>query len=178
MGDDLEQRIRTIFSNHYQDVYAFLIHFTGNQNDAEDLTQEVFARLLQALPRYDGRVAMKTWLFSIAKHVAIDQYRKQKIKEFFSESWLRSIATKDDLPEASLSNKENMRELKQVLQQLKPHYRLVVILRCIEEYSVSETAQILGISEGKVKVDTHRALKRMKKIMGDSLEGGLQREWA
>lgn len=178
MDEDIEQRIRQIYYAYYQDVYYFLLHFTGNQSDAEDLTQEVFTRLLQGLSRYDGRVAMKTWLFSIAKHAAIDQYRKQKIKSLFSENWLRNLVTKEGVPETALTSKENLRELKQALQKLKPHHRLVVILRCIEEYSIKETAEILGISEAKVKVDTHRALKQLKKLMEDLLEGGWQGEWA
>ncbi|MED1948622.1 RNA polymerase sigma factor [Brevibacillus formosus] len=67
-----------MYHAHYQDVYYFLLHFSGNQNDAEDLTQEVFTRVLKGLAGFDGRFTLKTWLFSIAKHAAIDQHRKQK----------------------------------------------------------------------------------------------------
>ncbi|WP_425304101.1 sigma factor-like helix-turn-helix DNA-binding protein [Brevibacillus brevis] len=53
-----------------------------------------------------------------------------------------------------------------------------MILRCIEEYSVKETAEILGVSESKVKVNTHRALKLVKEMMDDTEEGGFLNEWA
>nr|WP_274518109.1 sigma-70 family RNA polymerase sigma factor [Brevibacillus brevis] len=68
--------------------------------------------------------------------------------------------------------------MKQAIQKLAPHYRLVLILRCIEEYSVKETAEILGVSESKVKVNTHRALKLVKEMMDDTEEGGFLNEWA
>ncbi|TQR35516.1 RNA polymerase sigma factor [Brevibacillus brevis] len=178
MQEDIEQRISAIYHAHYQDVYYFLLHFTGNQNDAEDLTQEVFTRVLKGLAGFDGRVTLKTWLFSIAKHAAIDQHRKQKVKSFFSENWLMKLATKEGSPENVLTKRENVRELKQAIQKLAPHYRLVLILRCIEEYSIKETAEILGVSESKVKVNTHRALKLVKEMMDDTEEGGLLNEWA
>lgn len=63
MSPDLAERIGVIYEAHYDDIYYFLLYFTGRQEDAEDMVQEVFSRLLKILPRYDGRVAMKTWLF-------------------------------------------------------------------------------------------------------------------
>lgn len=178
MNEDLGQRIQAIYHNYHQDVYYFLLLFTGNQNDAEDLTQEVFVRLLRALPSYDGRVPIKTWLISIAKHAAIDQYRKQKILDFFSDNWLKRITSQRGQPEKALVHKEDAADLKRAIMQLKPHHRMVVILRCIEDYSVKETAELLQISEAKVKVDYHRALKKLQKGMEELTEGGWQSELA
>lgn len=178
MLEDIEQRIREIYHAHYQDVYYFLLHFTGNRSDAEDLTQEVFTRALKGLAKFDGRVALKTWLFSIAKYAAIDHYHKQKVRSLFSENWLMRLTTHEESPESILTKRENAQELKQAIQKLKPHYRLVLILRCIEEYSIKETAEIMGVSESKVKVNTHRALKLIKEMMEQTEEGGFQSEWA
>lgn len=75
--ENLEDRIIEIYRQHYLDVYRFLICFTGNQNDAEDLTQDVFIRVLNNLSNFNTG-NLKTWIFSIAKHVAIDHYRKKR----------------------------------------------------------------------------------------------------
>ncbi|MEJ8548382.1 RNA polymerase sigma factor [Brevibacillus borstelensis] len=176
MYDDLNQKIGTIYEQHYLAVYCFLLHFTGNQSDTEDLTQEVFIRVVKALPKFDGRVAIKTWLFSIAKHIAIDHYRKRKLQELVTDNWLFRLTAKDGLPEVELDYKEGMRELKKALQKLKPQYRMVVILRSIEGYNIKETAELLDISETKVKVDYHRALKKLQGYLTESVKGGIQNE--
>ncbi|USG65018.1 RNA polymerase sigma factor [Brevibacillus ruminantium] len=173
MSDDLEKRISEIYETYYDAIYYFLLYFTNRQEDAEDLTQEVFSRLLKVLPQYDGRVTMKTWLFTIAKYVAIDQYRKRRWQRLFSDNWLARLVTKEGLPEPELELKEEMRHIQQALQKLKPQLRIIVILRYIEEYSVKETAEILSIPETKVRVDCHRGLQSLKKILAQSEEGGM-----
>jgi len=78
-SNNLESRIVEIYNLYYLDVYRFLVCFSGNQNDAEDLTQEVFIRVLKSLTNFNGKYNLKTWIFSIAKHVAVDHYRKKKV---------------------------------------------------------------------------------------------------
>lgn len=75
--ENVEEQIDKIYNLHYLDVYRFLICFSGNQNDAEDLTQEVFIRVLNNLSNKVRITNLKTWIFSIAKYVAIDHYRKK-----------------------------------------------------------------------------------------------------
>lgn len=173
VSEDLGEQIAAIYEAYYDDIYFFLLYFTGRQEDAEDLTQEVFSRLLHALPEYDGRVKMKTWLFSIAKYAAIDQYRKQKWLSLLTDNWLTRMKTKEGLPESSLETKEERQMVKEALLRLKPHLRMIIILRYIEDYSVKETAEMLAIPEGKVRVDCHRGLKALQKILGESMKGGM-----
>ncbi|GIO07114.1 ECF RNA polymerase sigma factor SigW [Brevibacillus reuszeri] len=174
MRESYEEKIISLVETYYEDIFYFLYHFIGNRNDAEDIAQEVFVRILQALPRYDGRVHIKTWIYSIAKHAAIDLYRRQKFQRFFSDLWFRSLPAKDGLPEDIFVEKERDKELKQVILLLPPKYRLVIILRALEGCSVKETAELLGISESKVKVDYHRAIKLIQKKLSDrsAEEGG------
>ena len=62
-SNNLESRIVEIYNLYYLDVYRFLVCFTGNQNDAEDLTQEVFIRVLKGLSNFNGNYHLKTWIF-------------------------------------------------------------------------------------------------------------------
>jgi RNA polymerase sigma-70 factor, ECF subfamily len=167
--DDIEVRIIEIYNQHYLDVYRFLICFTGNQNDAEDLTQEVFIRVLNNLPNFHaGNV--KTWIFSIAKHAAIDHYRKKKYSSIFGEGFFKRIVS----TEKEIFELVEQRELKELvhtaISKLKPSFRAVVILRGINEFSIKETSEILKCSESKVKVDYHRALKELKKKLNFDTE--------
>ena len=160
--EDLEDKIIEIYRQHYLDVYRFLICFTGNQNDAEDLTQEVFIRVLNNLSNFTTG-SLKTWIFSIAKHAAIDHYRKKKFYSIFKEGFFKKMASTEKEPNELIEQNEIKRLVHTAISKLKPNYRAVVILRGINEFSIKETAEILQCSESKVKVDYHRALKELKK---------------
>ncbi len=169
----LDQKIREIYREHYRDVYHFLIYFTGDHNEAEDLTQDVFIQVLKSLPNFNQQSQIKTWILSIAKHIAIDKYRKKKILSLFDLRTVHKIPTQDGIPEKEWETKEEQKELHDALQKLKPNYRIVVILRGLKEMSIRETADILDFSDEKVKVNYHRGLKMLKEQLSCSWEGGM-----
>lgn len=158
---NLEDGIIEIYRHHYLDVYRFLICFTGNQNDAEDLTQEVFIRVLKNLNKFHSG-SLTTWIFSIARHVAVDDYRKKRFSSIFKDDFFKRIASMEKNPSDFIEQDEMKRTVHKAISKLKPSYRAVVILRGINEFSIKETANILNCSESKVKVDYHRALKILK----------------
>ncbi|SHG55099.1 RNA polymerase sigma factor [Ornithinibacillus halophilus] len=146
------------FELYGDDVFHFLIYRIG-PSDAEDLLQEVFIKALKGFSRYKGNASPKTWLFSIARNVAIDESRKRK-----SNKWMDTVPYDDmnepstDLtPEVILSANEETKCIVDCIQSLKPNYQDVIILRGIKELSVKETAAILKWSENKVKITHHRA---------------------
>ncbi|QFF98659.1 RNA polymerase sigma factor [Psychrobacillus glaciei] len=161
--DNLEDSISKIYRQYYLDVYRFLVCFSGNQNDAEDFTQEVFIRVLNNLSNFNESNNLKTWIFSIAKHVAVDHYRKKKFTSFFKDGFFKQIASTDIEVHALIEQFEMKKLVHEAISKLKPNYRAVVILRGINEFSIIETSEILRCSESKVKVDYHRALKELKR---------------
>ncbi|MFT4416208.1 RNA polymerase sigma factor [Fredinandcohnia humi] len=161
--DHLEESIGRIYEQNYLDVYRFLICFSGNQNDAEDMTQEVFIRVLNNLSNFNKGNNLKTWIFSIAKHVAIDHYRKKRFTSIFKEGFFRQLESLEKGPNELIEQNESKKFVRDAIFKLKPNYRAVVILRGINEFSIKETSEILQCSESKVKVDYHRALKDLKK---------------
>ncbi|MEK9197081.1 MULTISPECIES: RNA polymerase sigma factor [Bacillales] len=160
---NLESSIVNIYNNYYLDVFRFLVYFSGNQNDAEDLTQEVFIRVLKNLPHFKSGSNLKTWIFSIAKHVAVDHYRKKKFISIFKEGFFTQLESKDKRPDEEFEITEMEQFIHEAISKLKPNYRAVVILRGIHEFSIKETSEILRCSESKVKVDYHRALRELKR---------------
>lgn len=155
-----------------REVYQYLYHFNGSREEAEDMTQEVFLRVIKSLHRFEARSSMRTWILHIAKHVAIDEYRKKKLQTIFGGTLLKLLPSTEGLPEKELQAKEERTHFEKALLQLKPKFRNVIVLRGIREYTVRETADILGCTEAKVKVDYHRAMKMIKEMAQSSYEKG------
>ena len=78
MNDSVFHRL---YDSYHQDVFQFLIYLVKNRQTAEDLVQEVYVRVLRAYSSFEGKSSEKTWLFSIAKNIAIDHFRKQAVQK-------------------------------------------------------------------------------------------------
>jgi len=162
-----------LYTEYHQDVFQFLIYMVQNKQQAEDLVQEVYIRVLKSHERFEGKSSEKTWLFSIAKNVAIDHFRKQKnwkhrILDKFD--WSRNDVTDDGaLPEEITVAKEEVQVLYECLKNCSTDYRMVIIMRYLQELSIVETSEVLGWSESKVKTTQHRAIKWLRIEMNQRL---------
>ena len=161
----ISDKISEWFSLYNKDIYHFLVYYIGS-SDVEDLVQEVFIRAIKGFDTYQKRSSPKTWLFSIARHVGIDEMRKRKRLRMKQMIWFWDEKTDKETPEEILQLNENNRFLYQAIHSLKVNYRDVIILRGIKELSVSETASILNWNENKVRITYHRALKTLQKSIG------------
>lgn len=159
------------FYLYNKDIYHFLVYYLGS-SDVEDLVQEVFIRAIKGFDNFQKKSSPKTWLFSIARNVGIDEIRKRKHLRMKQMIRFWEEQTDKETPEKILQLNENNRVLYQAIQSLKANYREVVILRGIKELSVSETASILNWNENKVRITYHRALKTLQKSKGDFLYEG------
>lgn len=149
--------------HRYRDaIYQFVYYRVRNQPQAEDLTSEIFVRMLEGLDRYEAQTgAFQGWLYGIARHVMADFWRcfYQMEQAPFEESYALS---QNNRPHSA-------RDLSQwrqaLLAALPTNYRRVLELRILQGYSVAETAQVMGISENYVKVLQYRALKKAAKLV-------------
>lgn len=158
-----------IYQKYHHDVFQFLYYIVNHKETAEDLVQEVYIRVLKSYDRFEGKSTEKTWIFSIARNVAIDHFRKHKnwkskmIEKF---DWSKQqIKAEDDLPEAIAIQEENVQNIYNALKKCTVDQRIVIIMRYLKEQSISETAEVLGWTESKVKTTQHRALKVLRKSM-------------
>lgn len=162
LNEDASQ-IGKLYDEFHKDVYHFSLYFTNVKQDAEDITQETFIKVLKNLHQLKDQQKRKSWILSIARNTAVDLIRKQKLIRFLP---IRIVheghSIKSDLNDATIIEEENWVELQAALLKLKSHYRSVIILRALNELSVKETAEVLKCSEGKVRVDFHRALNLLK----------------
>jgi len=158
------------YDTYYEDIYRFILFLLSDKESCEDFVHETFLHAYVAYDRFDKNSKIKTWLFSIAKHIVIDEIRKRQRRSLF-----RAFSFEKDLPssfnvEQYVENKEMVVQLMDVLTKLKPNYRLVIILIKIEEYSTKETAEILNWSEAKVRKTLSRAITSLKRRI--EIKGG------
>jgi RNA polymerase sigma-70 factor (ECF subfamily) len=124
---------------------------------AEEVTQDIFLKLWQALPAYDGRAAPSTWLYAIARNTCLSVLR--------AESY-RKVSSLAQVAEPSVSGSGPLRlELEQCLSKLPEMQREVITLFYLEEKSIEDVAQILDLPEGTVKSHLHRARRALGEIM-------------
>lgn len=152
------------FELYHDDLYHFLIYRMGT-SDVEDLLQEVFIKAIKGMDKFEHKSNPKTWLFSIARNLAIDEQRKKQRERWKIEKWFQTAAAKPNTDQATddiLQLNEENKTLYNAIQCLKPSYKDAVILRGIKELSISETASILNWNEDKVRNTYHRALKALQ----------------
>jgi RNA polymerase sigma-70 factor, ECF subfamily len=163
-----KKKIITDWFNQYSDdIYNFLIYRLGTA-DVEDLVQEVFIRAMNGMDKFQGNSSAKTWLYSIAKNIAVDEIRRRNRKKWKSIIPYRphhELST-EETPEQLLHLNEENKELYKAILSLKPEYKEVLILRGIKLFSVTEAAEILGWDENKVRSTYHRSKKALKKRLG------------
>ncbi|MCY9430202.1 RNA polymerase sigma factor SigX, partial [Bacillus spizizenii] len=144
-------------------------YMVKDKSQAEDLLQEVYIRVLNSYHTFEGRSSEKTWLLSIARHVAIDWFRKQQTirqRILGTFDWdTQDVRDQQLLPDELAVQHENVREIYAALDQCTIDQRAVIILRFIQGYSIQETANALRFSESKVKTTQHRGLKVLRKHM-------------
>ncbi|MEH7355270.1 RNA polymerase sigma factor SigX [Neobacillus drentensis] len=158
-----------LYQKYHHDVFQFLFYMVRNKEQAEDLAQEVYIRVFKSYHRFEGKSSERTWLFSIARNVAIDFFRKQKgWKERMLEKFdwsTNQVKNEYPIPEEITVQKEEIRWIYKCLEFCTLDQRSVIILRYLQDLSIAETAQALGWTESKVKTTQHRSLKVLKKHM-------------
>ena len=147
-------------------VYHVVLKMVRNQDDAEDLTIEAFAKAFKNLHKFNPEYAFSTWLFRIATNNCIDFIRKNKIKTMSIDSAIKvdngdeiTIDFRDnDLnPAEHAIRNQKIEIMRQVVEQLPDKYRRLVSLRYFDELSYEEIATELKAPLGTVKAQLHRA---------------------
>lgn len=148
--------------NKYSDkIYGFCYRNIGNQQEAEDLAQDVFVETYRAIFGFEFRSQFRTWLYQVARYHIMDYWRKMyKSKTLSLEDFLYlDLASKEtEVEEGEVEKKELM--VTQILDLLPVHYRKVLELRFLKNYSLKDTAAELNTTVGNVKVMQYRALKK------------------
>lgn len=147
-------------------VYRHCYYRTGNRADAEDLTQQTFLHAWRAIGRYRAQgVPFVAWLLAISQNLATNHHRRPR--ETTLE--LETIETDDGLADPAEIVAVGLRHdrVRRAITRLAPDRRQVITLRFIEDFSVRETAEALGKTEGNVRVLQHRALADLRRLLAE-----------
>jgi RNA polymerase sigma-70 factor (ECF subfamily) len=162
--DGDEEAFATIVRRYQRRLTAFLGQLVGDLELARELAQEAFVRAWGALPRYNPKYRFSTWLFRIAHNLGIDQLRRRKLQVV---SLYRKDQNGDEVefelkdtakdPFGHLQNRELSEKLKNVIDDLRPEYKELVLLRHFAGLSYQEIADIKDMPLGTVKNKLFRA---------------------
>ncbi len=163
-NEDSLSRLYELLSDR---IYRYILMRVSHRETAEDITQVVFIEMIRSLPRYTERAGAKfsTWLFQIARHRLIDHYRRQKTVLSLDETLESHPNMQVDPappPDDALVSSGNLTNL---LKHLSERQQTILHLFFQEEMSLREIADILDISIVSVRVEKHRALKKLKHML-------------
>jgi len=153
-------------------VFNIAYQFAGSYEEAEDLTQEIFLKLYNSLPKYDLEKNFSAWFLTLARNHMIDQYRKtkweKKTRDEFNEHLLSSDSF--DSPENGMVKEESKKLIWESLNHLSPEIRMAVILRDIQGKKYEEIAEIINLPLGTVKSRVNRGRLQLAKILKEKKE--------
>ena len=159
-----EAALTELYKLYFPRVYRYILARMGNPYDAEDLTEEVFLRVLDAIERFQWREApFSAWLFRIAHNAVISQRRKEGARGR-SSPLIEALPVDSQGPEEMVENRLAINEIMKAAETLPEAQRRVIGLRFAAGLTVAETARAMNKGEGNVKVIQHKAIAKLREI--------------
>ncbi len=162
-----KKALAELFDSLFDSIYSFFFYRVSKPEEAEDLTQAFFLKMIEALGGYrPSEVPFMAWCQKIARNLLIDHYRQTKT--FYPPEVISQLPNGRAQKEIELEEKRAV--LYKALKTLSVDYQEVILLRFLLGFSVKETAEIMERSVNAVKLLQFRALKAMRKILGEESE--------
>ena len=156
---DLAQ-LAVLFDRHHKRIYNFFFKMHRNKMISEDLTQEVFVKIMRHRKSFKNG-NFTAWIYTIARNVFADYYQKLKReRNTISDTEISNLQQQSSANE----NQEEIDHLQKALLNLNTSDRELIIMHRFQEIQYAQIAEIIGSSEGAVKTKVHRALKKLKDI--------------
>ena len=167
--DGFEELVR----RYQRPIVAYVYRMVGDYDAALDLAQEVFIKVYNSLGRYRPEFKFSTWIYRIAHNAAIDHLRRvgaSRTEEMLVEgeggtSFEKPLASKAPSPEQETERGERRAEIEEVVAQLPPAYRELIVLRHSHDLSYDEIAEVTGLPLGTVKNRIFRAREAMRELL-------------
>jgi RNA polymerase sigma-70 factor (ECF subfamily) len=155
-----------IFARLSKPIMSFLFGMLGDYGLAEELTQETFVRAFGKLDEKFGEARLSAWLFGIARNVAREAIKakyRNRFRELSELNEQRDVPRAESQPEEQLMSGELNIAIQRALAKLPDDYRVVFVLKIINQMRYDEISVVTGFSIGKLKTDLHRARYEMRK---------------
>lgn len=153
-----------LYEQNQPSVYTYIYYRVGERMTAEDLTAEVFVRLVGKIHKFKpGKRPILAWLYTIAGNLVTDYYRRNGSSTIVPLS--ETVHSNGHSPAHVVEKSQEQQRLVAAMAQLTEEQRQVVLLKFVERRSNLETAAILGKTEGAVKALQHRALAALRRVL-------------
>jgi RNA polymerase sigma-70 factor (ECF subfamily) len=172
-----EAAYRELLRRYERPVFSLIYRMVRDRALAEDLAQDSFVKVLNALESYRPEYKFSSWVFKIANNVAIDQLRRREL-DTLSLDGAPNARTRDEVeatalqavdrsetPLAELESRELGSRIEQAIARLRPEYRSCILLRHVEGRSYEEIAEALDLPLGTVKTYIHRARHELREFL-------------
>jgi len=166
-----ELAFRELVERYQNKVFSIIYGILRNQNDAEDISQQVFAKIYVSIQNFDSRSTLLTWIYKITVNECYDYLRKKRVRKLVYESDITEEDTR--LMEnsgasadrsVSVDTRLSQRELvSKLLMKISEEDRNLILLKEVEGHSVEELAQMTGMNENTIKVKLFRARQKLLK---------------
>ena len=164
-GGDAEA-IGQLYDQHHEALFRYVWARVGERPLAEDLTGEVFMRMLNALPRYRATTApFRAWLYQIARNLLVDHYRKMSGQSLVPLHEAETTGVEAGDIATLVEQQLTLERVHQALARLDETQREVVTLRFLSGLSLQEVAAALGKTENAVKALQHRGLMALREML-------------
>lgn len=155
-----------IYDRYVEQIYRFIFFKIGNGPDAEDITSETFLKAWQYIKEGKPIKNLNAFLYAVARNLVVDHYRAQAKKREFEEVVFTDIKSDANIA-AKLDIKSGAEEILQAMKSLKDEYCEVIVLRFLNDSSISEIAGIIDKTSNNTRVLIHRALEALKKALAN-----------
>jgi RNA polymerase sigma-70 factor (ECF subfamily) len=147
----------------YKKIFSYLYRLCGNVQDAEDLTQDTFAKVWSSLNSYRGQSKFLTWIYRIAYNNYLDWKQNRNCKPSIGQGWKECLSQKPSIC-ANLTMQEWGKVVYEAVEQFEEDKKQVIYLHYYQALSLRETAKVLGIATSTVKYRLREALKSLRSI--------------
>lgn len=168
-----DQKSQTKLVNKFWvSVFSFVMKKVKNETEADEITVNVFSKVLSKIDLYDPNFQFKTWVLTIAQNTVIDYWRKKNRDSETSIEYMEEFRnTLVKSPEELLISEEEDKEIIKVIESLEANYQEIINLIFFEEKSIKEISDILNISVSNAKVRIMRAKKVLKELLKNNING-------
>jgi RNA polymerase sigma-70 factor, ECF subfamily len=158
------QALAEIYDTYSEPIYRYLYRFLGEAQTAEDLTSEVFLKLIRVLNTTRApRDQLQGWLYRVARNLAVDWYRQRG--KYAPLSLQEELVPTGESPLARIEKDQDRQKLREALLELTVDQQQVLLLRFAQDLKIDEVAQLMGKSVGAIKLLQYRATRRLQKLL-------------
>jgi RNA polymerase sigma-70 factor (ECF subfamily) len=165
------EAFEVLYRRHMDPIYRYFYFRVGDQNLAEDLTEDVFLRAWEALPYFNvGRRPLLHWMYTIAHNLLVDHFRKRQPQPL-SDDMMARFQAPAETPEGVVSREQELDAILGAIRRLDEVERQVILLRFVEGLRHREIGKIIDKSTAASRVIQHRALKTLRAFLQELRPG-------